>query len=112
MKCIAKPSSPWGRRWNDFTSSVRCTCPGSEEIPIKYLSLMTQKLYLGPRRVTIETATATQISSTFSSKVITENKRSGTSEFEVGGFLKFFNIGYGTSKSFSEMRRTEDFQKS
>jgi len=97
-----------GNAWNDFISSVKCTYSGDN--PVKYLSLMIDQVRLGETEVMFDEETAMRMTSTFSSRVITENTKS--TSFEVNGAAKFFTFGVGISKDFSNMRRTEDFEKS
>ena len=77
--------------------------------PTSYLSLITEILNIGLKTYEITTEQSNQFTSSFSQKVLTENKVTAGTELNVSGVIKMFNIGSSSSVEFINMTTTEKF---
>lgn len=85
---------------NNYSASIDAN-------PALYLSLVTESLNIGLQSYEITSEQSKVFTSSFSQKVITENKVTAGAEFNVNGIIKAFNIGAKTSLEFVSMTRAE-----
>eukprot|EP00091_Calanus_sinicus_P009549 TRINITY_DN2230_c0_g1_i5.p1 TRINITY_DN2230_c0_g1~~TRINITY_DN2230_c0_g1_i5.p1 ORF type:complete len:121 (-),score=15.56 TRINITY_DN2230_c0_g1_i5:47-409(-) len=76
--------------------------------PTLYLSLVTEGLNIGLATYEISMEQSESFTSSFSQKVIKENKMTTGTELNVGGVIKAFNIGSKSSIEFATMSMSEN----